>query len=140
MAIKSFEEEIDGCNVYVSQFPARKGHSILVRLLKYAGPVLSKLPDLIKQTGSTNGGELSLEQVLDSDVDVGEILNAVVNSVDEKSEKLIFDMLTYVRVDDKEVSRPEIFDDVFCGEYIFLYKVLFFVCKANAFFGKGGTG
>jgi hypothetical protein len=140
MAIESFEKEIDGRNVYVSQFPARKGHSILIRLLKYASPVLSKLPDLVKNTDTANNDGFSLEQVLNSDVDIGEILNAVISSVDEKSEKLIFDMIKYVRVDDKEVSRPEVFDDVFCGEYVFLYKVMFFVCKCNAFFGKGGTG
>lgn len=118
-----------------SDFPGRQGVRMSARLGKILSSFLKAAPS---GTGDNKGKKL-----LDRDVDFSALSTALVENLDEDHvERLILDLLTYTRVNGQEVSKPEIFDMVFAGEYGLLLGVLKFVMEVNftSFFDEGVIG
>ena len=133
--IETKKKTIDGAEYSVTQFPARRGLALKLRLVKLIGPALAEA------AGALNPGSGS-GLLQDIQIDPGIIQKAVatlVEGMDESTGELIFDLLSMTRKDSRELTEA-VFDQEFAGNYLTLYKVLGFVIQANGFFGQGGIG
>ena len=131
--IKTEETTIDGVKVTVTQFPARLGLKIKVKLMKLAAPAIATA------TGALKGG---LDAEIDSVV-LGAAVKELVSNLDQDVivDFIITELLQSTRLNDKELTE-EVFDMEFSGNYSLLYKVIGYVLKVNYsdFFGKSGIG
>jgi hypothetical protein len=143
MELKTIKREIDGLVFYINQFPARKSIKLEKRTITYLAPMLTMLEGF---------------KSLDDDIDFTKIIKGiqeVLTNLDEETlEQFIFDMIEFTSVSMKDangvaksISLKEdgIFDSVFIGKTITVYKLLLEIMKVNkfAFFelmGGGGEG
>ncbi|MCK4522417.1 MAG: hypothetical protein KAU20_07630 [Nanoarchaeota archaeon] len=136
MAIETKDREIEGHKYMVTQFPARIGLGLKTRLSKLVIPVLIPL------IGSEGKG-VTLSNITETDIDpslISKAVEIIISQLDSvEIVDLVMKLMNGVRRDGVEITA-EVFDTEFAGEYITLYKVLFFVIQTNNFFGKGGIG
>ena len=113
-------------NIVVSSFPAMQGLKIQLKISKLVLPVLG---NFLKDNESLD--KLSDGSIL-SKIDVGKISKALMSSLDEKTfGKLVLEMLSGTRVNDKEVGNSGIFDLVFTAKFDLLFDVIKFVMEVN---------
>lgn len=116
MACNTINETIDGIKYTVTQFGARQGASLIVRLSKLIGPALDDLGN-----GNVNIA-LLLEKLDDTNVT-----------------RLILELLSLTKRNGTSIDDLS-FDSEFAGEFEHLLKVLWLVIKTNNFLGKGNIG
>lgn len=133
--VETKDKEIDGHKYTVTQFPAREGLKIKSKLVKVITPLLIPFLGGAKNLISSKFSEVDIDPSLLTHT-VQLLLNHL--SEDEVS-NFVMRLLQCTRVDGKEITA-ELFDMEFAGEYITLYKVLYFVIEVNNFFGNAGTG
>ncbi len=133
--IETKKKTIDGAEYSVTQFPARRGLGLKLRLIKLIGPALAEAAGALNPANGTNS-------LMDSEIDpwiIGRAVSSLVEGLDNDTGELILDLLAMTRKNGRELSG-EVFDLEFAGDYLTLYKVLGFVIQVNGFFGKGGIG
>ena len=120
--IETKTKQIDERSVSVTQFPARKGLKIKLRLAKMIAPGLASA------AGITKDG-------LESDVDfkvlayaVGQLVNSLGN--DATVDFIAKELMQGARLDDKEITES-VFDMEFAGDYGLLYKIIGFILEVN---------
>lgn len=118
MPLKTETKTIDGLDVRVTQFGARRAHRLNFRLLRLLGPTL--LP--IAARGEIDLGNLDL--------------GAALASLDEReAEPLLLEVLagTQVVVDGRvlDMNRPEMLDAAFDGRLLTMYKAALFALQVN---------
>lgn len=75
--------------------------------------------------GSAKGSDLM-------EMDAAEVVSGLLGSIDdERTPKLIRDMMHGVRVDGQDMSMDRPFNDTFAANYAELYQGLYFVLQAN---------
>ncbi len=120
--IETKTKQIDERSVSVTQFPARKGLKIKLRLLKMVAPGLASA------TGILQGG---LEVDFDSKVlayAVGQLVDSMGN--DATVDFIVKELMQGTRLDDKEIT-DSLFDMEFAGDYGLLYKIIAFILEVN---------
>lgn len=140
--IEKKEKQIDDLKVLVVQFGARRGLKLKIKLLKMFGaPLLQMINGLGLKTSEIN---TEIKSIMEQDVDLGglaEGLNSLFSKVNEdQAEQLIMEILSSTFINDQECTK--VFDEVFSGDYLTMYKVIGFALEANfgSFFGKSGIG
>src|SRR4030042_5818493 len=137
MAIKNFTTELKDSGkltvkVDTSSYPATQGIDIQLRLTKLITPLLKGVDnaDLSKLK--------SFSDLLSLNVNFERLANGIIQSIDNENIKdLLLDILSFTRVGGMEVSKKEIFDIAFSGEYKLLLDAISFVLKSNFdFFGE----
>jgi len=146
LELKTKTVEIDGMKFHINQFPARKCIKLEKRTITYLAPMLTMLD-----------GFKSLDDEIDFTKIIKGVQEVLMNLEETALEQFIFDLLEYTAVemknaDGKSVSSSmltketttgqTIFDVVFIGKNITVYKLLFEVMKVNkfAFFELMGGG
>lgn len=142
--IESKDKKIDDLNVTVTQFGARRGLKLKVKLLKIFGPALVKMVEGL-DLGSDK--KFTLENDVDLDK-LGDGVKLLFERVDEDQtlalvEEILAD--TKISTPDGKITSEDIakvFDMVFSGNYLTMYKVVGFALEVNygSFFGEGGIG
>lgn len=131
MQLKSEKKEIDGLKFEIIQFPARKSLKLEKRTLTYLAPMLSLLE-----------GFSSLDNNIDMVHVAKSIQNTLLNLDEEALESFIFAMLETTNIYTKnangqeqilKINNPEIFDYIFIGKNITVYKLLIEVMRVNKF-------
>ncbi len=131
MPVETKECTLDGRNVAVTQFPGRRGLSILTRLAKIVGPALGALV-----------GTTSAKVTMDTEVSVDGAVKALMEQLDgDATVAFVMELLCCTRIDGSEVT-DKYFDMELAGQYMLVGKVLGFVLEVNygSFFGQGGIG
>ena len=139
MSIDTRERTIGEHTYRVSQFGAKHGRGMLVRLVKLAGPSLGAALSALAQ-GKLSEFEAALAYALSQGVfELSERLNA-----DEFSSVLDdFAKHTVVVIGDKEPRLSDVFDQHFAGRYDAMLQWAGFVveCNYGSFFvGSNGAG
>jgi len=144
--VETEEREIDGLSVSVTQFPARFGFKMQVKLARIFGPVFGEIVSGVSDKPNKKSDSSSEDvSIMDKDIDLkklGSAIEKLFNILDEsKSESLVFELLNLTRIDKKEINQSS-FDMIFAGKYLTLYKILGFVLEVNykSFFGEGDIG
>lgn len=121
--IQTEKRLINGHEWQVTQWPGRHALRMQTRLAKIVGPAVAKAADGLDRTSGS---------VLESELDVGGVVSALVDRLDEQVvDQLVADLLNSTRIDGKEAARPEVFDVVFAGNLGELYQGLAFVIEVN---------
>jgi len=120
--IQTKEKLIDERSVSVTQFPARKGLKIKLRLAKMIAPGFASA------TGILSNG-------LDAEFDSKALSYAVSQLVDNIGNDatvdfIVLELMQGTRLDDKEINNA-IFDMEFAGNYGLLYKIIGFILEVN---------
>lgn len=130
MGIEKREKVIDGHTVVVVQFGGRLGFTTKLRILKMLSPAVSGTLAGIKVNSFSD-----LLNVMEAKMDFSKIGDSVeklmMSSDEEKTLNLILTLVSSTRIDGKDLSQSNVFDDIFSANYKFLYKVLFFVLEVN---------
>ena len=136
MPVQTTELQIDGCNVKITQFQAVRGFKLQIRLAKLLLPVFGTLFG-----GEVKGvSKVTAKDIVNSDMDLSKALSVLAESLDEETLlNLMLDLLAATIVDGKGVDRKT-FEELFVGNYIFVYKLAVEVIKANRFFEMGDIG
>jgi hypothetical protein len=140
--IESKEKEINGKKVIVGEFPGRYCFKMQAKLVRLFGPVLGELLSGFKGKGDIK----NLSDALSSDFDLNKISDAIrvlFEKLDEDSAQvLIFELLKTTKVDGEDAWNEAVFDRIFSGNLVTLYKIVGFVLEVNfsSFFGEGGIG
>lgn len=141
MQRKTEKREIDSLIFYINQFPARKAIKLEKKTITYLAPMLSILEGMN----------------LDSDIDFSKIVKGVqevlTNLNEDALEQYIFEMIENTSVSIFNEKKQEqilklnsengqIFDLIFTGKTITVYKLLLEIMKVNkfAFFELLGGG
>jgi hypothetical protein len=133
MQLKSEKREIDGLTFYIMQFPARKCIKLEKKTITYLAPMLTMLE-----------GIKSLEDEIDFSKIVIGIQQVLQNLNEDALEQFIFNMIESTSVNIKDDNGVEksillnsnnglIFDTVFIGKNITVYKLLLEIMKVNKF-------
>lgn len=123
---------IDGKTYACKVFPGRQGVRMGVRLTKAFGPLLLGLI----------GSGRSFREILDSDLDIGALVGALVRLDAEEVANLMVELLAETTMDGRQIT-PGVFDLEFAGNYGQLRKVLIFAIEHNNFhsaFSDDGIG
>ena len=118
MARRTADLEIDGVKYFTTQYPATKGHKLLIRLVKMLGKSV------------TSAMSVAGENILDAKINgelIGAAIEPLLESLDENTaDKLVKDILETTDVIDEKgkTSLLTAFDVHFAGRYGHLYKVL----------------
>lgn len=139
MELKTEKREIDGLVFHITQFPARKSIKLEKRTITYLAPMLKMLE-----------GFKSLDDEVDFSAIVCGIQDVLLNLNEDTLEHFIFAMLEYTSIVIKDGNGKEkitkleadIFDIVFIGKNITVYKLILEIMKVNkfAFFALMGGG
>lgn len=124
---------INGHEYSVTKFPARMGFKLQLKLGKLLLPLVS----------SFIGGKGSANDIMNSEVNLEKILGALVDRLDEEHvEKLMFQLLSLTRRDNREVKNDSFFDEMYSGNYGELLEALVFIVSINFgnLFKKKDTG
>lgn len=137
MAIEVKDKEIDGHKYTVTSFGGREGVKIKAKLIKYFGPSLLSLTTIGLQ-GKKKFSETEIDPEL-----LSKLFQNLTDQLDEDEYlNFLLRLLKSTRYDNQEINE-ELFDTIFAGNYLTLYKVIFFVMEVNykkSFFGEGGIG
>jgi len=153
MPVETIDKTIDGLDFQITTFGAIKGQKIQTRLIKITAPGAGPLINLLKGLDFEKDRSELIKEFLDGEVDLGIIAKAlqeVLQSAgdEDQIQSFIFRLLEkttvkYAIVEGDmrvhELSQENIFDVVFQGRYMTMYKLLVAVIQVNKFFGSGGT-
>ena len=120
--IETKTKQIDERSVSVTQFPARIGLKIKLRIARMIGPGLASA------TGMLQSG---IEAEFDSKVlayAVGQLVDSMGNDV--TVDFIVKDLMQGTRLDDKEINDA-VFDIEFAGNYKLLYKIIGYILEVN---------
>ena len=112
------EKTIDGEQYTFYQLPPKKSLKLMTRLVRIIGaPISAALGDL-------PDGQVNLEMILESDLNLGAIVGALCDRLDENEVEAIVDALLsqVIHAGQGEVSKK--FDVLFAGRLPHLFKVL----------------
>jgi hypothetical protein len=132
--IDTKKKTIDGAEYSVTQFPARRGLALKIKLVKLIGPALAEAAGGLDLKEGVNLQEAEIDTGF-----MGKAVEKLVEGMDDSTGDLILDLLSMTRKNGQELKEA-VFDTEFAGDYLTLYKVLGFVIQVNGFFGKGGIG
>lgn len=131
------QKKIDGLEVTVVEWAARKALINKLKLFKIFGPSLAKIIGTFKD---------GVANMIDSDVDfdiISEAFEGILSKLDEHEfTSLISLLMSSVTVNDQAMSDDDDFDLLFAGNLISFYKISWFVLEVNygSFFGEKGIG
>lgn len=132
MAIETKEKAIDGKRVTVTQLPARRALKLQTKLVKLLGSSVAAL---------VSGSKGSMTMELDPTT-LAVAMEKLADHLDEEQfAQLVREVLQSTRVDNQELNDA-VFDLLFAGNFLFMYKVIGFTLQVNYgdFFGEGGIG
>lgn len=128
--VKTSEKRIGEAQYSCTQFPARRGLAMQVRLTRLVAPLLAGL--------DFKSGESFMDA--DISMDGGRLVNTLLEHLQEQAVvQLVVDLLESCRREGRELNAQE-FDMVYAGNYGELAKALLFVIETNSFFGLGPEG
>jgi len=130
--VSSVSTTIDGFKVHTTTFGAMAGLSLGLRVTKVFGPIVASF--------FKNLPTKDMKSIVNSDIDLTEIISSLAANIDEKTAGLIFDLFNTTLVDGKNMSDQNEFDMMFAGKYLSLLKIAFYIVKVNNFFDFGGIG
>lgn len=133
--IKTRTEKINGKDISVTQLPARRAIRLKAKLLKLLAPTFGALFE-----GAPKVRTLSSIDI--QPVTIGKAMERLAETLEPTEyESLILESLSGTKIDNADIT-PQVFDIVFGGEMLFLYKVIWFSLKVQFedFFGEGGIG
>jgi hypothetical protein len=112
------EKTIDGEKYTFCQLPAKKSLKLLTRLVKIVGPSLGAA------VGSVAEGDIDIQTVLDRHLDLGAVVAALCDRLEENEVEAIVDTLLsqVIHAGQGEVSQK--FEVLFAGRLPHLFKVL----------------
>lgn len=115
------KRDIDGETVTVVQFAGQRNFDVLLDLARLVGPAI----------GAATDGKKEGESILDQDIDLGAVADALFGAFNKGDVKdLVTRLLSSTYVNDKVITEQ--FDDFFAGPKIWrLPKVLMFVLEVN---------
>jgi hypothetical protein len=126
LGIETKSSTIDGVKYTVTQFPARKGFQLKVRIARLLAPALKSL------LGSFDIGNLT--KLTNVDINpgmVGQAFGALFESSDpDDILRLVMELLRDTRREGQEIDDG-VFDVAFAANYAHLYKVVAFVVSVN---------
>lgn len=129
MSIQTKEKTIDGVRYSVTQFPARRGLHMKVRLARLLAPSLGPLLSSLGKTDLRNAAKL-----LNAEIDpgmVGKAFGSLFQTADpDDFINLVMQLLADTRREGHEIDEA-LFDREFAANYGHLYKVLAFVLDVN---------
>jgi hypothetical protein len=125
--ISTQEKIIDGHSVMVTQYPGRRAVEYKARLFKLIGPSFAR---------TLAGAEgFSFDALVPA-------FDAFTESLEPKTfVNFLIELFCSTRIDGKEIT-DQVFDDVFAGDMMLLYQVLWYTLEVNykSFFDKAGIG
>ena len=154
--IENIKVCVDNMNFQIQQFPARKGMRLEKKTISILSPVLDFLTsnkDLLAEAvdpgTSKNKRKGKGKSILDAEIDFSKLSDAIQKILsgldDSEFDDYIFAMLENVFYLDGKAEaqlKPELFDRIFVGKSLTVYKLLIEVMKANNFIFfafKGGN-
>jgi len=135
MSIETREKSIDGLQISVTQFPGRRGFKVQTKLLKYFTPLISAFG---KAQGKEDAEDVS---IIDREIDTESLMRFSESLDNDNALQFVFQLLEGTRIDGREINEA-VFDEKFAGNFLTLYKILWFVVEVNfsSFFDEGGIG
>ena len=141
--IQTREKVIDGKQIVVLTHPGRRLNQLKVRLVKLLGiTLLRALATLLDSAKPSQGSNLiknAAAKFMESDIRLSEVALAF-ESMEQKLEpseyeSLIMEILAFASIKQGEKATPlcdaKVFDDVFAGNMLFMYKIIAFVIEVN---------
>lgn len=127
MAVKTKETQVennegDQFAISTTTFLASKGIELQSRLVKFVIPLFGAIPKKPKD----------IESILEQDVDFSKVTQSLmVNFTEKKVFNLIFDLCNSTTVNGQDLSKKPLFDTIFSGEYLLLFKTLKYIMEVN---------
>jgi hypothetical protein len=130
MGIQAHDKRIDDFAINVTQFDGRYAFKLKMRLLKLIAPIASGT------IGGIGGGNLAnLKDVMNASFDFSKIGSSIETLFTSLSEDQAYDLIIAIlrttRINGKEVSKEDAFNDIFSGNLSLMYKVILFVLEVN---------
>lgn len=111
--------------VEVSDFPTSQMIDLQIELSSIIIPMLAGI-----ELKNING-KIDWNAIKSANINVELVVKGLLSSLNShRILTLIYSLLSFTRVDGKEVNKKEIFDIVFAGEMKLLFEVLLFVMKS----------
>lgn len=138
MSLQTQERTIDGVSFSVTQFPARAGHNLQIRLGKMLLPAIGALAG----EAALGGRQVKAQDILDAEIsgaNVGAALNLLADRIPDNFSAFALELFQFTRADGREI-KPAVYDELFAGRYELVYQALAFVVEVNGFFPLGAIG
>jgi hypothetical protein len=133
MPTQTKSKTIGGHNVSVTTHPALRANALKVRLIKLLGVSLANL--LFKTIVKAQTGKLSLKDLLAEDfsvIDLPSAVEALCDRIDPADyNNLVLEIMALTTIDSTDVSKEENFNEMFAGNFLFMYKVIGYVLEVN---------
>ncbi len=119
----------------ISQFYAVRGQKIQTKLFKLLLPIFGSI------FGSANINRKDLSKIgLKLEEALPKALTTLSQSLDpDEFQQLMLELLSSTYIDKKMID-DKLFNDVFAGNYFFMFKLAYETIIANNFFDFGGIG
>lgn len=140
MALETKEKQIGEHIVLVTTLTATRAVKLQVKLVKLLGPSFGALfssLDLKKiKAGKFTESDIKLEMISTAFEKLSDKLDP------DEFDALLFQILANTKVDGKDVSSAVVFNSVFTGELMLMYRVLLFSLEVqfSNFFEESGIG
>ena len=147
--VETKEKTIDGLKVSVTQWPARKAWKYKRRLAGAFGPAIAELGAGLEGNPLKNKKsekESTIDNIMDGDFDFSKLGSAIEKLFLQITEDSVDAYLLMFFDDnmkiDNAVINGDIFDQMFAGKMLTVYKIIGFVLEVNygSFLGKSGIG
>lgn len=139
MAVKNFEKTIEGLKVSVTQHPGLLLNQLHIDIVKLLGVPLATL----LFSAMSQGANIKIRDLLDRELDFPKAIAELCSRLDAvEFESLVMRIFTFTQVNQKPLTDSDIFNDVFAGNLLLMYKIIAYTLEVNLgdFFAVVGTG
>ena len=125
MGIRVIEKQFENCegktvNFISNTFPARKSIKYFTKLIKIKSSIF----------GNINFD--SSKKLMEQDLDVSKLVKSIGENLDNDDlYDLIVEMLSFGKIDAKELNNSDLFDDIFSSDIALMLEILAFVLYEN---------
>lgn len=125
--IQTKEVDINGKPFMITQFTAREGLKLQLRLIRQVGPIVGSIATSLEELGKLT--PMAIARALSQKIEEDACYN------------LIMDLIATTKYKNRDL-KPAEFDMVFAGDYKTLFELLYFIIDFNFgnFFGADGIG
>ncbi len=133
MGIRYLEKQFIDCECKTvtfasNTFPARKSIKFLTKLIKIKSSMLEGLQvDESKKTDKKENQKISLENI-----DIPKLIKSIGQNIDNDDiYNIVIEMLSFGKINEKELSNVISFDDAFSGDIPLMLEVVAFILYEN---------